>query len=142
MQMSVANTLSYILVVAAIINFEESLTMSQPSVFNARPARRIIGYQCKNPNCLKVFPNVFAYNMHRNHATTRGTMCASLMMRDEISGLRRSDTSTAALSTRASTGWTLSAFAPQLNTVVQRKTAHALPTSRFGKGVLNTSKHV
>ena len=56
MQMSVANTLSYILVVAAIINFEESLTMSQPSVFNARPARRIIGYQCKNPNCLKVFP--------------------------------------------------------------------------------------
>jgi hypothetical protein len=77
-----------------------------------------------------MFPNVssfkFAYDQHRNHATTKGTLCASMTMRDEISGLHRADTSTAALSTRARFGWTLSAFIPQLNTDEQRRTALTL----------------
>ena len=92
-----------------IINSTLSLKMNSqvPREFNAQPARRILSYECKNPNCGKLFANVFAYDQHRNHATTQGTLCASITMRNEITGLRRSDTSTAALSTRPSTGWTL-----------------------------------
>ena len=43
------------------------LTMQAHSL-NAPASRRIIGYQCKNPTCGKVFANLFAYDQHRNHA--------------------------------------------------------------------------
>ena len=105
MKNSTANSLGYFVLVTALIHSALSLHMSAriPREFHARPARRIIGYECKN--CEKVFANVFAYDQHRNHASTRGTLCASITMRDEMIGLRRSDTSTAALSSRPSTGW-------------------------------------
>ncbi len=73
---------------------------------NAPFARRILGYQCSNSHCEKVFHNVFAYIQHRTHATKRGTLCESVTMREQITGLRRSDTSTAALSARPITGRT------------------------------------
>jgi hypothetical protein len=57
------------------------LTMDA-NAFNAPPARRIIGYQCTNPHCGKVFTIVFAYDQYRNHATMAGTLCASIMMRE------------------------------------------------------------
>ncbi len=91
--------------------------------FNAPPSssRRIIGYQCTNPNCGKVFTNVFAhqctnphcgtvitnvfaYDQHRNHATRAGTLCASIMMREELTGIRRADRATAVLSARPHPG--------------------------------------
>ena len=37
------------------------------------------------------------YDQHQTHSTKRGTLRASISMRDEFMGLRRSDTSTAAL---------------------------------------------
>ena len=104
-----AKSVCCLVVVAAIINSTLTLQMSAhiSRGFNSQPARRILGYQCANPNCLKVFGNQYAYDQHRNHKTRQGTLCASITMRDEVTGLRRSDTSTAALSTRRSTGWTL-----------------------------------
>ncbi len=66
--------------------------------FNASPPRRIIGYQCTNSHFGKVFTNVFAYNQHRNHATQEGTLCASIMMREELTAVRRADRSSAVLS--------------------------------------------
>ena len=38
-----------------------------------------------------MFTNVFAYDQHRNHATKAGTLCASLTMRAELTGVRRVD---------------------------------------------------
>ena len=63
----------------------------QAHSLNALASRRIIGYQCKNPTCGKVFANLFAYDQHRNHATKAGTLCASLTMRAELTGVRRVD---------------------------------------------------
>ena len=54
---------------------------------NAPASRRIIGYQCRNPHCGKVFMNVFAYEQHRNHSTRAGTLCASLTIRQELTGV-------------------------------------------------------
>ena len=109
MQFSSAKLVCCLVVVAAIINSTLTLQMTAhiSREFNSQPARRILGYQCANPNCLKVFGNLHAYDQHRNHKTRQGTLCASIVMRDEVTGLRRSDTATAALSTRRSTGWTL-----------------------------------
>ena len=59
--------------------------------FNAPASRRIIGYQFTNPHSGKGFTNVFAYEQHRNHAIRAGTLCASLTMRDELTGVRRVD---------------------------------------------------
>ncbi len=59
--------------------------------------RRINGYQCTSPNCGKVFTNVFAYDQHHNHATRAGTLCASIMMREELTAVRRADRSSAVL---------------------------------------------
>ncbi len=76
--------------------------------FNAPASRRIIGYQCKNPlghAAEKVFANVFAYEQHRNHATTAGTLCASIMMCQELTGVRRVDRSTAVLLARPHSGF-------------------------------------
>ena len=67
-----------------------ALTM-QAHTLSAPASRRIIGYQCKNPTCGKVFANLFAYDQHRNHATKAGTLCASLTMRAELTGVRRVD---------------------------------------------------
>ena len=67
-----------------------ALTMQAHSL-NAPGSRRIIGYQCKDPVCSKVFANLFAYDQHRNHATKAGTLCASLTMRAELTGVRRVD---------------------------------------------------
>jgi hypothetical protein len=66
--------------------------------FNAPPAQRIIGYQCTNLHCGKVFTNVFAYDQHLNHATRAGTLCASIMMREELTAVRRADSTLAVLS--------------------------------------------
>ncbi len=68
--------------------------------FNMHPAHRILGHQCRNPNCNKLFANAFAYDQDHNHATTQRTLCASITMRNEVSELRRSDASTATLSAR------------------------------------------
>mmetsp|Transcript_60155 Transcript_60155/g.125863 ORF Transcript_60155/g.125863 Transcript_60155/m.125863 type:complete len:114 (-) Transcript_60155:159-500(-) len=111
MRNATVNSLSFSVLVAATINSTLSLTMN-PHIarneLNAPPARRIVGYQCKNPRCGKIFANVFAYDQHRRHASTQGTLCASLLMRDEVMGLRRADTSTAALSVRPGSGPILS----------------------------------
>jgi hypothetical protein len=72
--------------------------------FNAPASRRIIGYQCRNPHCGKVFMNVFAYEQHRNHSTRAGTLCASLTMRQELTGVRRADRSAPVLSARPHQG--------------------------------------
>jgi hypothetical protein len=80
-----------------------SLTMDAHA-FNAPPARRIIGYQCTNPHCGKVFTNVFAYDQHRNHATRAGTPCPSIMMREELTAVHRADRSSAVLSARPHRG--------------------------------------
>ena len=37
--------------------------------FHVPPAQRITGYQCANHHSGKVFPNVFAHDQNRNHAT-------------------------------------------------------------------------
>ncbi len=44
-----------------------ALTM-HAHAFNAPPSWRMIGHQCTNPHCGKVFTNVFAYYQHRRHA--------------------------------------------------------------------------
>jgi hypothetical protein len=80
-----------------------SLTMDAHA-FNAPPARRIIGYQCTNPHCGKLFTNVFAYDQHRNHAIRAGTLCASIKMREELTAVRRADRSSAVLSARPRRG--------------------------------------
>ncbi len=80
-----------------------SLTMDAHT-FNAPPPLRIIGYQCTNSHCGKVFTNVFAYNQHRNYATWAGTLCASIMMREVLTAVRRADRSSAVLSARPRQG--------------------------------------
>ncbi len=71
---------------------------------NAPASRRIIGYQFKNPVCGKVFAKLFAYDQHRNHATKAGTLCASLTMRAELTGVRRVVRPIPALHARPRTG--------------------------------------
>ena len=83
----------------ALVDF----TMQAHSL-NAPSSRRIIGYQCKNPACGKVFANVCSYDQHRNHATKAGTLCASLTMRVELTGVRRVDRPIPDLHARPSTG--------------------------------------
>ena len=73
--------------------------------FNAPPSRCIMWYRCTNPHCGKVSTSVFAYDQHRNHATRAGTLCASIMMREELTGVRRADRSTAVLSARPRPGF-------------------------------------
>ena len=80
-----------------------ALTM-QAYTLNAPGSRRIIGYQCKNPVCGKVFANLFAYDQHRNHATKAGTLCASLTMRAELTCVRRVDRPIPDLHARPRTG--------------------------------------
>ena len=80
-----------------------AITMQAHSL-NAPSSRRIIGYQCKNPVCGKVFANLFAYDQHRNHATKAGTLCASLTMRVELTGVRRVDRPIPDLHARPSAG--------------------------------------
>ncbi len=90
-----AKSVCCLVLVAAIINSTLTLQMSAhiSRGFNSKPARRILGYQCVNPNCLKVFGNLHAYDQHRNHATIQGTLCTSITMRNEVTELLRSDTS-------------------------------------------------
>ena len=73
MRNATANSLCYLALIAAIINSRLSLTSSVrlPREFNAQPARHILGYECKNPKCRKLFAKTFACDQHRNHATTR-----------------------------------------------------------------------
>ncbi len=84
-------------------SFSFSPTMDAHA-FNSPPARRIIGYQCTNPHCGKAFTNVFAYNQHRNHATSVGTFCASIMMHEELTAVRRADRFSLVLSARPCRG--------------------------------------
>ncbi len=58
----------------------------------------------QNPVCCKVFANLFAYDQHRNHATKAGTLCASLTMRAELTGVRRVDCPIPVLHARPRTG--------------------------------------
>ncbi len=105
-----------LVLVASIINSTLTLQMSAhiSRGFNLHPARRILGHQCSNPNCLFFFANQHACDLHRNHETRKGTLCASITMGDEVTRLHRSDTSTAVLSTRRSTGWTMSTWIASL----------------------------
>ena len=75
--------------------------------FIAPTSRLIIGYQCKNPNSRKVFTSVFAYagEQDRIHATSAGTLCVSIMMCEELIGVRREDRSTAVLIARPHAGF-------------------------------------
>ncbi len=70
------------------------------NAFNAPSARQIIGFQCTNPHCGKVFTNIFTYDQHRNHATRAWTLCASIMMREKLTAVHRADRSSAVLSAR------------------------------------------
>ena len=72
---------------------------------NAPASRRIIGYQFTNPHSGKGFTNVFAYEQHRNDAVRAGTLCASLTMRDELTGVRRVDRPVPVLHARPRSGW-------------------------------------
>ena len=95
----VVNICNTILVLGIGLSYSYTFALTMDAhAFNAPPSRRIIGYQCTNPHCRKVFTNVFAYDQHRNHATRAGTLCASIMMREELTGVRRADRSTAVLS--------------------------------------------
>ncbi len=51
-----------------------------------------------------MFTNVLADDQHRNHATRAGTLCASIMMREELAAVRRADRSSAILSARPRRG--------------------------------------
>jgi hypothetical protein len=84
MHIASAKSFCCLVLVAAIINSTLSLQMSAhiSRGFNSQPAWRILGYQCANPNCLKLFANAFANDQHRNHATRQGTLCASITMRE------------------------------------------------------------
>ncbi len=87
---------SFLLGIVLTCTYTLTLTM-HAHAFDAPASRRIIGYQCKNPRCGKVFANIFAYEQHRNHASRAGTLCASIMMCEELTGVRRADRSTAVL---------------------------------------------
>ena len=103
---SLINICNIALVIIGIIlscAFSFPLTMDAHA-FNAPPPWRIIGYQCTNPHCGKVFTNVFAYDQHRNHATRAGSRCASIMMREELTAVRRADRSSAVLSAQPCRG--------------------------------------
>jgi hypothetical protein len=60
-------------------------------ILNAPASWRITGYQFTNPHSCNGFTNVFAYEQHRNDAIRAETLCASLTMRDELTGVRRVD---------------------------------------------------
>jgi hypothetical protein len=85
--------------------------------FIAPASRRIIGYQCKNPNSGKVFTIVFAYEQDRIHATSAGTLCVSIMMCEELTGVHRADRSTAALISRPHSGFDGATWAQSLEHV-------------------------
>ncbi len=93
---NICNITSVIRIVLSC-SFSFSLTIDAHA-FNAPPARRIIWYQYTNPHCGKVFTSVFAYDQHRNHATRAGTLCASIMMHEELTAERLMDRSSAVLS--------------------------------------------
>ncbi len=80
-----------------------ALTM-QANTLNAPGSRRIIGYQCKNPVCGRVFANLFAHDQHCNHTTKAGSLCTSLTMRAELNGVRRVDRPIPDLHARPRTG--------------------------------------
>jgi hypothetical protein len=102
----VVNICNTILVLGIGLSYSYTFALTMDAhAFNAPPSRRIIGYQCTNPHCGKVFSNLFAYDQHRNHATRAGTLCASIMMREELTGVRRADRSTAVLSARPRPGF-------------------------------------
>ena len=100
---NICNTI-FLLGIVLTCTYTLTLTMDAHA-FNAPASRRIIGYQCKNPRCGKVFANVFAYEQLRNHATRVGTLCASIVMCQELTGVRRVDRSTAVLIARPHTGF-------------------------------------
>lgn len=99
---NICNTI-FLLGIVLTCTYTLTLTMDAHA-FNAPASRRIIGYQCKNPRCGKVFANVFAYEQHRNHSSRAGTLCASLTMRQELTGVRRADRSVPVLSARPHQG--------------------------------------
>ncbi len=112
MQNAAVNCLLYLVLVAALFNWTLSLTMSaclssNKHTLNVPHVQRIPGYQCLDPHSGKVFHNVFTYNQHHMQATKRGTLCESITMHEEVTGLCSSDTSTAALSARPTAGMPL-----------------------------------
>ena len=80
---NICNTI-LVLGIGLFYTYAFTLTMNAHA-FNAPPS------QFTNPHCGKVFTNVFAYDQQRNHATKAGTLCASLTMRAELTGVRRVD---------------------------------------------------
>lgn len=84
----VVNICNTILVLGIGLSYTYTFTLTMDAhafKFNAPPS------QFTNPHYGKVFTNVFAYDQHRNHATKAGTLCASLTMRAELTGVRRVD---------------------------------------------------
>ena len=84
----VANICNTILVLGIGLSYTYTFTLTMDAhafKFNAPPS------QFTNPRCGEVFTNVFAYDQHRNHTTKAGTLCASLTMRAELTGVRRVD---------------------------------------------------
>ena len=100
---NICNISSVIIGIVLSCSFSFSFTMDARA-FNAPPPRQIIGYQSTNPHCGKVFTNVFAYDQHCNHAARAVTLCASIMMREELTAVRRADRSSAVLSARPRRG--------------------------------------
>jgi hypothetical protein len=95
----------YSVIIGIVLSCSSSFSLTMDAhAFNAPSPRRIIGYQRTNPHCGKVFTNVFAYDQHRNHATRAGTLCAGIMMREELTAVRRADRSSAVLSARPRRG--------------------------------------
>ena len=101
---NICNTI-FLLGIVLICTYTLLTLAMDAHAFNAPASRRIIGYQCKHPRCGKVFANVFAYEQDRNHATRAGTLCASIMMCQELTGVRRVDRSTAVLIARPHPGF-------------------------------------
>ncbi len=84
----VVNICNTILVLGIGLSYTYTFTLTMDAhafKFNAPPS------QFTNPHCGEVFTNLFTYDQHRNHATKAGTLCASLTMRAELTGVRRVD---------------------------------------------------
>ena len=60
---------------AVLSYLQNILSINDRAHWNAPASRRIIGYQCKNPTCGKVFANLFTYDQHRNHVSARVWRC-------------------------------------------------------------------
>jgi len=94
----VVNICNTILVLGIGLSYTYAFTLTMDShAFNA-PS------QFTNPHYGKVFTNVFAYDQHHNHTKKAGTLCASLTMRVELTGVRRVDRPVPVLHARPSTG--------------------------------------